>query len=151
MKNKLVEKNERREKCCPYCLPRTHNKGKPDEITYWVHAFVNLAFICPGGLQLPIYIYPLKSEQIKLEATASDDKLKQECELQTAYVIFPELKRKFSKLSIMLLTDSLYANEPVIQLCVELGWEYLIVRQVGSLKTVANKCDELERSAFYQK
>jgi hypothetical protein len=115
-----------------------------------VHAFVNLAFICPGGLQLPIYIYPLKFEQIKLETTASDDKLKQECELQAAYVIFPELKRKFSKLSIMLLTDSLYANEPVILLCEELGWEYLIVRQVGSLKTVGRKCDELEQSKLYQ-
>ena len=50
----------------------------------------------------------------------------------------------------MLLTDSLYANEPIIQLCEELGWEYLIVRQEGSLKTVGRKCDELERSELYQ-
>lgn len=142
--------NEKGENCCPYCLPRTHNKGKPDETTYWIHAFVNLAFICPGGLQLPIYVYPLKSEQIKLNTTASDDKLKQECELQAAYVIFPELKKRFSKLPITLLTDSLYANEPVIQLCEELGWEYLIVRQVGSLKAVARQCDELEGSVLYQ-
>jgi hypothetical protein len=143
--------NEKGENCCPYCLPRTHNKGKPDEKTYWIHGFVNLAFICPGGLQLPIYVYPLKAEQIKLETTASDDKLKQECELQAVYAIFPELKRKLGKLSIMVLTDSLYANEPIIQLCEDLGWEYMIVRQEGSLKTVGRKCDELAQSELYQK
>ena len=38
----------------------------------------------------------------------------------------------------MLLTDSLYANEPIIQLCEEFGWGYLIVRQVGSLKSPSN-------------
>jgi hypothetical protein len=143
--------DENGENCCPYCLPRTHNKGKPEEKTYWLHNCVNVALIFPGGLQLPIYVYPLKSEQIHLEPTASEEKLKQECELQAAYAIFPELKQKLGKLAITVLTDSLYANEPVIQLCEKLGWEYLIVRQVGSLKAVGNKCDELEKLELYQK
>lgn len=144
-----IDKNGKN--CCPYCLPRTHNKGKPEEITYWLHNCVNIALIFPGGLQLPIYVYPLKSEQIRPEAMVSEEKLKQECELQAAYAIFPELKQKLGKLAITVLTDSLYANEPVIQLCEDLGWDYLIVRQVGSLKSVANKCDELEKSELYQK
>lgn len=143
--------DENGENSCPYCLPRTHNKGKPEETTYWLHNCVNIALIFPSGLQLPVYVYSLRAEQIQLEATVSADKLKQECELQAAYAIFPELKRKLGRLPITVLTDSLYANEPVIQLCEELGWDYIIVRQVGSLKTVANKCDELEKSELYKK
>ena len=136
------------ENICPYCLPRTRNKGKDDEMTYWLHGFVNVAIVFPGGLQLPLYVYPLKAAQIRLESDASYEALKQECELQAAYVILPLLKEKLGKLPITLLTDSLYANEPSIQLCERLGWEYLIVRQEGSLKTVGRKCDELEGSDF---
>ena len=143
--------NKNGENICPYCLPRVRNKGKEDEVTYWLHTFVNFAMIFPGGLQLPVYIYPLKSAQIQLEASESEDKLKQQCELHAFHIVLPILKEKFCRLPITLLTDSLYANEPVIQLCEQLNWDYLIVRQVGSLKNIARKCDELAETELYQK
>ena len=136
---------------CPYCLPRTHNKGKENEKTYWIHAFVNFALIFPGGLQLPIYVHALKAVQMQLAPSASAEKLKQECELQAAHEIFPKIKEKLGNLPVTLLTDSLYANEPVIQLCEQLRWEYLIVRQEGSLKTLCRTCDGLAATALYQK
>lgn len=142
--------NETEENICPYCLPRTRNKGKENEVTYWVHGFVNVAIVFPGGLQLPLHVYPLKASQIQLESNASDDELKQECELQAAKMILPILKEKLGRLPVALLTDSLYANEPIIKLCEDLGWDYLIVRQEGALKTVGRKCDELEGSELYQ-
>lgn len=135
---------------CPYCLPRTRNKGKENEVTYWIHGFVNVAIVFPGGLQLPLYVHALKASQIQLEASASDSDLKQECELQTAKLILPFLKEKLGRLPVTLLTDSLYANEPIIKLCEDLGWDYIIVRQEGSLKTIGRKCDELEGSQLYQ-
>lgn len=142
-------KNEKGENICPYCLPRVHNKGKENEYTDWLHAFVNLAFIFPGGMQLPIYIYPLKAEQLQGNEAASDEKHKQECEIQAVYIILPIIKQKFPKLAIKFLGDSLYANEPLLILCKELNWEYLIVRQVGSLKNVAKQCDNLEKTSLY--
>jgi hypothetical protein len=142
--------NETGENTCPYCLPRTRNKGKENEVTYWIHGFVNVAIVFPGGLQLPLYVHSLKASQIQLESSASDDDLKQECELQAAKMILPILKEKLGKLPVTLLTDSLYANEPIIKLCEDIGWDYLIVRQEGSLKTVGRKCDELEGSELYQ-
>jgi hypothetical protein len=143
-------KNEDGENICPYCLPRVHNKGKENEYTDWLHAFVNLAFVFPGGFQLPIYIYALKAEQFQGNEAVSDDKHKQECELQATQIILPIIKQKFPKLPIRFLGDSLYANEPLLKLCEELGWEYLIVRQVGSLKNVAKQCDGLEKTDIYK-
>lgn len=142
--------DEKGENICPYCLPRTRNKGKENEVTYWIHGFVNVAMVFPGGLQLPLYVHPLKASQIELEAGASENDLKQESELQAAKIILPILKEKLGKLPITILTDSLYANEPIIKLCEDFGWEYLIVRQEGSLKTVGRKCNELEGSKLYQ-
>lgn len=143
--------NEKGENICPYCSPRTRNKGKENEVTYWMHGFVNVAIVFPGGLQLPLYLYPLKASQIQLKTDASDEEIKQECELQAAKIILPILKDKLGKLPVTLLTDSLYANEPIIKLCEDFSWHYLIVRQEGSLKTIGRKCDELERLEFYQK
>ena len=89
----LMLKDEHGKNSCPYCLPRVHNKGKENEYTYYLHAFVNFAFIFPGGLQLPIYIYPLKAEQLQGNEAASEDKHKQECELQAAQIVLPIIKK----------------------------------------------------------
>lgn len=69
-------KDENGDNICPYCFPRVHNKGKENEHTDLLHAFVNLAFIFLGGLQLPIYIYPLKAEQLREHEAASADRHK---------------------------------------------------------------------------
>ncbi len=50
---------------CPYCLPRAHNKGKPHEVTSWVHVVVTFVLICGEGVTLPLYIYPLKANQVQ--------------------------------------------------------------------------------------
>lgn len=142
--------DEKGENICPYCLPRVSNRGKENETTYWLHAFVNLAFILPGGVQLPIYVYALKAKQLQGQESASDDQHKQECELQAAHEILPLIKEQFPRLPITLLTDSLYANEPLIQLCRELDLGFLIVRQVGSLKKIADHCDKLEKTDIYK-
>ena len=142
-------KNEKGENVCPYCLPRTHNKGKPEEKTYWVHAFVTFVLVFPGGFKLPIYLYPLKKSQIDI--SVSDEKLKQECELQAAQKCLPALKLKLGRMPITFLGDSLYANEPMIKLLEELNWDYLIVRQEDTFKTLGRKCDELDTSELYQK
>jgi hypothetical protein len=143
-------KDEEGNNICPYCLPRVHNKGKENEYTDYLHAFVNLAFIFPGGVQLPIYVYPLKAEQLQGNEASSDTVHKQECEIQATQLVLPIIKQKFPKLAIKFLADSLYANEPLLLLCERLGWQYLIVRQVGSLKKVAEQCDGLEKTDLYK-
>jgi hypothetical protein len=141
--------NECGENTCPYCLPRVHNKGKEDEKTDWLHAFVTFMLIFPGGFQFPIYVYPLKASQV--DATATDKKLKQECELLAIHKVLPELRKKLGRVAITVLLDSLYANEPVFALLELLGLSYLIVRQEDSFNSIGGKCDELDKCELYQK
>jgi hypothetical protein len=137
------------ENSCPYCLPRTINKGTEKEKTYWIHMLVPFIFIFPCGLQLPIFVYPLKSHQVNTQN--SDEEIKQECELLALYEVLPKIRHLFPRIPLTLLLDSLYANEPVIELCESLNIGYFIVRQEGSLPSVGKKCDELSECELYQK
>lgn len=141
--------NESGENICPYCLPRVYNKDTPEERTNWLHAFVTFILVFPGGFQFPIYTYPLKA--VQLDITASDKELKQECELLAIHKILPELRQKLGRIPIMILLDSLYANEPVFKLLESLNLQFLIVRQDDTFKSIGRKCDELDTTELYQK
>lgn len=142
-----IDKNGKN--CCPYCLPRVQNKGQPDERIYYLHAFVTFALVFPCGFKLPIYVYPLKA--VQSNASESYEKLKQECELQAAYKVLPELKHLLGRIPIMFLGDSLYAAEPMLKLLEQLNWAYTIVRKDNVFSTVGKKCDEFDVLEYYQK
>lgn len=141
--------NEHGENICPYCLPRVYNRGTSEERTEWLHAFVTFVLVFPGGFQFPIYIYPLKAVQVN--TTANDEKLKQECELLGAHKVLPELRKKLGRIPIMVLLDSLYANEPMFKLLESLNLQFLVVRQDDTFKSIGRKCDELDTTELYQK
>lgn len=134
--------------CCPHCLPRVHNRDKPNETTTWVHVVITFVLICES-LTLPLYVYPLKSLQVK--SNLSDDKFKEECELVAARAVLPEIRKKYPRLSMTFFGDALYANRPFIRLCQELGLDYIIVLKEGTLKTVVRQCNELAKTEVYQK
>ena len=66
--------NEDGTNSCPYCLPRTHDKGTSKEKTYWVHVVATFVIVC-DGFTLPLFVYPLKRGQIDLQE-GSEDKFK---------------------------------------------------------------------------
>jgi hypothetical protein len=83
--------------------------------------------------------------------TASDEKLKHECELLGAYKVLPELRKKLGRIAITVLLDSLYANEPMFMLLESLNLNFLVVRQDETFKSIGKKCNELDTSELYQK
>jgi hypothetical protein len=135
--------------CCPYCLPRVHKRGEPKEWREWLHIFVTFVMIFPNGFKMPIYIYPLKASQVN--ATATDEKLKQECELNAAHVVLPILRKKLGRLPITALLDSLYANEPIFRLLDQLNMNHIIVRQDETFKSIGRQCDELSATELYKR
>jgi len=68
---------------------------------------------------------------------------KQECELNAFKIVSRIIRGRFPRLKICLLLDSLYANGPVLDICEELKFNYFIVREAGSMKTVGEDCDGL--------
>ena len=133
---------------CPYCLPRVHRKETPEEYTNWVHAFVTFVMIFPGGLKLPIYLYPLKSEQVNTSSNATD--LKQECELVAAHIVLPLIREQLPRILITFLGDALYCNQPFVKLCDDLSLDYQIVQGENSLPVIRRECDRLAATEIYK-
>ena len=58
---------------------------------------------------------------------------KQDCELKAFKRLADKLKKAFPRLPVCILADALYANDPVMSICENKGWKYLVTLQDGSL------------------
>jgi DDE_Tnp_1-associated len=61
---------------------------------------------------------------------------KQDCELRAFYRLAQRLKEYFPRLPVLLLLDGLYASGPVMELCRDYHWQFMIVLQDDSLPSV---------------
>lgn len=68
---------------------------------------------------------------------------KQDCETKAFKRLAKTLKKKYPKLPICLMGDSLYASEPVMQICHDNKWKYLIRFKDGSIPTVAEEFETI--------
>jgi hypothetical protein len=58
---------------------------------------------------------------------------KQDCEQNAFKRLAKKLKQAFPRLPICILADALYASSPVMDICENNGWKYIITLQDGSL------------------
>jgi len=68
----------------------------------------------------------------------SQEKKKQDCELKAFYRMVEKLKKLFGNVRICIVMDSLYAGEPVIEICESNNWRYIIRFKEGSVKSIAD-------------
>lgn len=105
---------------------------------YYVYVLeANFAF--PNGLTIP-----LMSEF--LSYTEGDQaNSKQDCEQKAFKRLAEKIKKRFPRLPVQVLLDGLYANGPVIELCRQYHWQFMIVLQDDSLPSVWEEVHGLER------
>ena len=113
-------------------------KGKEPKMQYFVYVLeASLAF--QNGL-----VIPLMSEFLNYaEGDISHDK--QDCELKAFKRLAKRLKKEFGKLKIMVLIDGLYPNGPIMELCQRNHWQFMIVLQNKSLKSVRDEYEGLKK------
>jgi hypothetical protein len=108
------------------------------EKQYYVYVLeANLAF--QNGM-----VIPLLSEVLN-DTEGPSPKDKQDCEQRAFQRLAQRLKEGFSHLPILLLLDGLYANGPIIALCRQYHWDFMIVLQDGSLPTVWEEIQGLQK------
>src|SRR6202034_932652 len=130
---------------CPFCLKRQRG----EEIWY-LHMHVTVSIVCPTGIRIPIYAYPIHAKSLACDETASQEKFKQECELAAFPMILNKIRNRFPRLKFCVLVDSLYANGPAMKALKENRMEFMIVRKDGSMKTIGEDCDGLEKIAEHK-
>jgi hypothetical protein len=70
---------------------------------------------------------------------------KQDCEQRAFHRVAERLKTFFPRLPMLLLLDGLYANGPVMAACRTNHWQFMIVLQDGSLKSVGEEFKGLSK------
>ena len=125
---------------------RTINGGTDKEKKqYFVYVLeANLVF--HNGFRIP-----LMSEFLEYDPTdesnlgKSEENIKQDCELKAFKRLAHRLKKYFSHVKIRALLDGLYANGPLMKLCSQLKWGFMIVLKDKSLPRVWKEFDHLAK------
>lgn len=123
------------------CLERHHNKGTEHESVNYYESVLEAKIYFGEGIVASIASEFIEnnSEDAERQKGMNADEIKQDCETKAFKRLAAKLKRRFPKLPIIMLLDSLYASEPVMTLCRENGWDYIIRFKDGSIPSIAGE------------
>ena len=124
------------EKHCEHCLRRkyTNNETGETKIIYMHHVLE--AKLVVGDMVLSIGTEFIENE--------SEDVEKQDCELKAFYRLAERIKKDYPRLPICILGDSIYAAEPVFQICDNYKWKYLFRFKEGRIKSIAGEFSKIK-------
>jgi hypothetical protein len=120
-----TQKFMRKEKWAEECLGRHVGKDKQEQ--YYVYV-LEAAVILDNGITLPLMSEFLNNEEYK-DVISN----KQDSERKAFYRFAKKIKDKFPKLKISLTMDGLYACGPVMKVCRDYGWDFMLVFKEGSM------------------
>lgn len=121
---------------CEHCLTKTFNKGEENEKTVYYHQVLEAKVVLGDDLVFSIGTEFIENEQEELS--------KQDCERKAFKRLASNLKEMFPRLPICIMGDSLYACEPVFEVCKENKWAFLIRYKDGSIPTLAEEYIEIK-------
>jgi len=126
-----------RHKHCDRCIRHHHASG-----TTYLHPVLEAKIVSYRGLALSI-----GTEFIENPPGLTDtdcESIKQDCEL-TAFKerLAPSLKADFPRLLICIVGDALFACGPVMTICEDYHWRYILTLKKGSLPSVWTNVQQL--------
>lgn len=116
---------------CEHCLTQTFNRGKENEHTVYSHKILEAKLILSDDI-----IISIGTEFIENEG---ENVTKQDSELKAFKRLSQKMKKDYPRLPIVILADSLYANETVMNICADKKWDYIIRFKDGSIPTLAEE------------
>ncbi len=134
-----TQKHVRRDLLSEQWLEESHVKKGEDRVKqYYVYVLeANLAF--RNGMSIPLLTEFLDYTQ------GDTSKEKQDCETRAFSRLAVRLKRESPRLTVMVLLDGLYPNDPIMKICDKNRWQFMIVLQDGSLPSVWEEYRGLKR------
>lgn len=123
------------------CLERCYNRGTEKEITLY-HRDVLEAKIYFGE-QLVASIgsefIENNGEDARRQKEMNAEEIKQDCETKAFVRLAKKIRKKYPRLPVLLLADSLYASKTVMDICKEYGWDFLIRYKTGSIPSISEE------------
>ena len=109
---------------CPCCLVRRHRNGTVD----YFHSVLEAKLVTDTGLA-----FTMGCEFIENPARHYR---KQTCERNHFPALARKIRKRFPRLPLCVLLDSLYACQPVLDILLRYGWAFFIAFKEGSIPTL---------------
>ena len=90
-------------------------------------------YVLEAKLVIGDMVFSIGSEFVENEDENVD---KQDCEIKAFKRLAEKIKKEYPRLKIIISGDALYASKPVIDICKEKGWKYIIRFKEGSIPTL---------------
>ena len=97
-------------------------------------------------------VFSIGSEFVE---NTKENETKQDCEIKAFKRLAEKIKSEYPKLKILISGDALYASKPVMDICKENGWKYVIRFKEGSIpslykefETVVKKANESKKANY---
>ncbi len=123
------------------CLERHYNKGTEEETVNY-HCDVLEAKIVLGEsliVSIASEFIENNGEDAEKQKNMSEGERKQDCETKAFKRLAGKVKKAFPRLPMILLADSLYASEPVMDICGENKWDFIIRYKTGSIPSITEE------------
>lgn len=123
------------------CLERLYNKGTEKETVNYHSDVLEAKIVLGENLVVSIGSEFIENngEDAERQKAMGEEERKQDCETKAFKRLAGKLKKAYPRLRIILLADSLYASEPVMDICQDNGWEYIIRYKTGSIPSIAEE------------
>lgn len=123
---------------------KKHAKGHPEGVNKYYAYALEASIVLSNGLTIPLMTEFLDRQEYSIKSD-DDEKSKQDCELKSFKRLATRIKKAFPKLKIAVTLDGLFANGPVMEMCRDFGWDFMITLKDGSLKTVWENINGLKK------
>lgn len=127
---------------CKHCLKKLYNKGTQEEYSIYYH------YVLEAKLVVGDIVISIDSEFVENE---DENVKKQDCELRAFYRMAERIKREYPRLPIILSGDALYAVQPVIKICKDNGWQYIMRLKEERQKLLGEEIKGLEKAELEEK
>lgn len=101
-------------------------------------------YVLEGKLVVGEMVFSIGSEFVE---NVNEDETKQDCETKAFKRLAEKIKKEYPKLKIIISGDALYANKPVLEICKENGWKYIIRFKEGAIPSLYNEFETVVAKA----
>ena len=119
-----------------YYLSRTYNRGEKNEFTKYHRSLLEAKVYFGNNLVCSIATEFIENTDEYNKKKMTEEAIKQDCESKAFGRLAEKLKKRFSRLPIVIVADGLYVNTKVIKTYKSCGWDYLFRYKEGCAPTI---------------
>ena len=116
------------------CLVRNKHDKKGKEYQEYS------TYVLEAKLVVGDMVFSIGSEFVENE---DENVAKQDCETKAFKRLAKKIKKEYPRLKIIIGADALYASKPVMDICKENGWKYIIRFKEGAIPTLYKEFEKI--------